>query len=242
MKISFTTLGGYLLSIEVPRDATLADLMRVVSETKGYCPGSFSLFMGEDSLQVHPETTSLSEIGIGEGVSISIVQKRICFLTASGDRTAKIWDRMSGGCKLTLSGHSDIVTSAVFSVDESLILTASMDKTAKIWDRMSGECKLTLSGHSVNVTSAVFSAEDSLILTASGDTTAKIWDRMSGEVKLTLSGHYDGLSSAVFTADESLILTASADRTAKIWDRVSGECKQTLIGHSNYVFSAVCSP
>ena len=118
MKISFTTLGGDLPAIEVPSDATLADMMRVVSETQGYCPRSFSLLMGEDSLQVHPETTSLSEIGIGEGVTIIIVQKRIPkILTGSFDGTAKIWDRMSGECKQTLPRHSKSVMSAVFSAD-----------------------------------------------------------------------------------------------------------------------------
>ena len=36
-------------------------------------------------------------------------------LTASSDRTAKIWDFSIGECTKTLSGHSGVVHTAVFS-------------------------------------------------------------------------------------------------------------------------------
>ena len=45
-------------------------------------------------------------------------------LTASLDRTAKVWDSCTGECKLTLAGHDDPVFSAVFSADGSLVLPA----------------------------------------------------------------------------------------------------------------------
>ena len=54
-------------------------------------------------------------------------------LTASGDKTAKLWDAASG--KLIASfAHQDGVVDAAFSPDGARILTASWDKTAKLWD------------------------------------------------------------------------------------------------------------
>ena len=59
-------------------------------------------------------------------------------LTASKDKTAKLWDAASG--KLIASfDHQDVVYDAVFSPDGAQILTASADKTAKLWDAASGK-------------------------------------------------------------------------------------------------------
>ena len=59
-------------------------------------------------------------------------------LTASWDKTAKLWDAASG--KLLASfAHQDGVWHAAFSPDGARILTASADKTAKLWDAASGE-------------------------------------------------------------------------------------------------------
>jgi len=52
-------------------------------------------------------------------------------LTASADKTAKLWDTVSG--KLIASfPHQDRVSNVVFSPDGARILTAGWDKTAKL--------------------------------------------------------------------------------------------------------------
>ena len=78
-------------------------------------------------------------------------------LTASWDRTAKLWSADAGECLRTLVGHQGIVFSAVFSPDGGFVLTASVDRTAKLWSAESGECLRTLEGHSAGVWSAAFS-------------------------------------------------------------------------------------
>ena len=88
-------------------------------------------------------------------------------LTASVDKTAKIFDGSIGECKETLTGHDRSVISAVFSADGSSVLTASCDCIAKILDSYIGECKQILFGRRDRVGSAVFSADGSLVLTVS---------------------------------------------------------------------------
>ncbi len=97
-------------------------------------------------------------------------------VTASWDRTAKVWDAKSGAEVLTLSGHTNNVESASFSADGTRIVTASADNTAKVWDAKSGAEVLTLKGHTNNVTSASFSSDGTRIVTTSWDRTAKVWD------------------------------------------------------------------
>lgn len=116
-------------------------------------------------------------------------------VTASKDRTAKVWlapsnrnqgDNTPENLLLgTLEGHKNIVLGAQFSPDNKYIVTASYDKTAKVWRAPSNSDEGentpenlllgTLDGHKDSVNSAQFSPDSSRIVTASNDKTAKIW-------------------------------------------------------------------
>ena len=54
-------------------------------------------------------------------------------VTASSDKTARIWDAATDK-EIAVLRHDDRVNSAAFSADGSRIVTASDDKTARIWD------------------------------------------------------------------------------------------------------------
>ena len=77
-------------------------------------------------------------------------------LSASHDKTLKIWDAASGNLRRTLEGHRDWVTSGVYSPDGHRILSASNDGTLMVWDATSGSLCFTLIGHSDVVTSGVY--------------------------------------------------------------------------------------
>ena len=141
-------------------------------------------------------------------------------LTASRDKTAKLWDAASG--KLLASfDHQSRVLQGVFSPDGTRILTASADMTAKLWDATSGKL-LTSFDHQDWVSRAAFSPDGSRILTASADKTAKFWDATSGKPMASFD-HEDEVDDAVFSPDGARILTASKDKTAKLWDGASGK-------------------
>ena len=64
-------------------------------------------------------------------------------LTASDDRTAKVWDAATGRVLLTLQGHNGAVTGCAWSPDGCSLLTASQDFTARVSYTGLGE-RLTL--------------------------------------------------------------------------------------------------
>ena len=97
-------------------------------------------------------------------------------VTASRDKTARVWDAATGKAIAVLGGHERRVNSAAFSPDGSRIVTASLDETARVWDAATGKAIAVLGGHGKPVTSAAFSPDGSRIVTASHDKTARVWD------------------------------------------------------------------
>jgi hypothetical protein len=163
-------------------------------------------------------------------------------VTASWDKTARIWDAATGKEITVLRGHEGLLYSAAFSPDGTRIVTASWDKTARIWDAATGKEITVLRGHKDYVTSAAYSPDGSRIVTASLDKTTRIWDAATGKEIIALRRHEDVVYSATFSPDGSRIVTASYDKTARIWDAATGKELMVLRGHENTVRSAAYSP
>ncbi len=162
-------------------------------------------------------------------------------VTASWDKTAKIWDAASGKLLHSLEGHTDLISSALYSPDGKLILTSSNDYTAKTWDAASGKLLHSLEGHTGLINSVLYSPDGKHIITASNDYTAKIWDAASGKLLKNLE-HFDRVNSVQYSPDGKYIVTASWDATAKIWDAVSGDLLHILEGDAFPVNSVQYSP
>jgi len=93
-------------------------------------------------------------------------------VTASWDRTARLWDVDTQRQVGVLTGHSDAVKSAAFSSDGRRVVTTSDDKTARIWDADSYQQIAVLPEHQGQVRSGAFSPDGGRIVTSSNST---IW-------------------------------------------------------------------
>ena len=162
--------------------------------------------------------------------------------TASGDRTARLWNPATGECRRTLTDHTGAVNGVAFSPDGRLLATASDDRTARLWDPATGECRRTLTGHTDEVRGVAFSPDGRLLATASDDATARLWDPATGEHRRTLTGHTIWVYGVAFSPDGRLLATASGDRTARLWDPATGEHRRTLTGHTSSVWGVAFSP
>jgi WD40 repeat protein len=159
-------------------------------------------------------------------------------LTASWDKTAKLWEVSSGKLLLSLV-HQGAVNAAKFSPDGTRILTASADKTAKLWDAASGKLMVSFS-HQDGVTDAAFSPDGAQVLTASLDKTSKLWDANSGRLIVSFT-HQGGVNCVAFSPDGKRIITTSGDRTAKVWDVESGNVVASFV-HQGIVYHGEFSP
>jgi WD40 repeat protein/serine/threonine protein kinase/TPR repeat protein len=163
-------------------------------------------------------------------------------VTASFDRTARIWDARTGIQLAVLSGHDDRVYYAAYSPDGTRIVTASADKTARIWDAQSGVQLTVLSGHGDFVYCATYSPDGTRILTTSQDKTIRVWDAHTGAQLAVVPHPGDVAYSAHYSPDGTRIVTGSADGTARVWDTRTLAPLAVLSGHLNRVYSAAYSP
>jgi eukaryotic-like serine/threonine-protein kinase len=163
-------------------------------------------------------------------------------VTASWDKTARIWDASTGLEMIKLIGHSKRLIGAAFSPDGQRVVTSSFDQTARIWNAVTGRQLQSLEGHARQVMSAAFSHDGQRVVTASTDGTARIWDATTGHQIMSLSGQVGRLVSATFSPDDRQVVTASDDKTARIWNAVTGRQILVLSGHTDRVWSAKFSP
>lgn len=184
--------------------------------------------------------------------------KRI--VTASGDKTARVWDAASGELLKTLAGHTERVSSAVYSAEGTQILTASADKTARIWDARTGKTVLTIEGGEEAVDSADFSPDGTRVITvSSGKAVARLWDAVTGKPIVTLrappakqpenpaqplpEGRVMILSSnaveaAGFFPDNTRVFMASQDGTVSIWDAATGAMISSFNDEAAFIHTA----
>ena len=98
-------------------------------------------------------------------------------VTASEDKTARIWDAATGKEIAVLRGHDDGVNSAAFSPDGSRIVTASADKHRPHLGRGDRRRRsLVLRGHEDAVSVRRLQPRRVAHRHGVGDKTARIWD------------------------------------------------------------------
>ena len=54
-------------------------------------------------------------------------------MTASADKTARLWDPETGECRQILEGHTDEIFSCAFNYEGNTIITGSKDNTCRVW-------------------------------------------------------------------------------------------------------------
>ncbi len=157
--------------------------------------------------------------------------KRI--VTASEDKTARVWEAETGRQVAELKGHGAIVSSAKYSPDGKRIVTASEDKTARVWEAETGRQVAGLKGHRDIVLSAKYSPDGKRIVTASEDKTARVWEAETGRQVAELKGHRGRVGSAKYsrTASASSPRARTRRPVCRGGDGASGRGAEGAWGH-----------
>src|SRR6266496_1410179 len=163
-------------------------------------------------------------------------------VSASNDRTLKVWDVQRGTERFTLKGHTDEVRDCAISPDGTWVVSASDDDTLKVWDVHTGVERFTLKGHTDEVRGCAVSPDGRWIASASSDKTLKVWNAHAGVERFTLKGHSDWVRGCAVSPDGTWIISASNDKTLKAWNANTGVERFTLQGHTRGLYSCAISP
>jgi dipeptidyl aminopeptidase/acylaminoacyl peptidase len=133
-----------------------------------------------------------------QGVVWSPAGRRLA--SASGDRTARIWDTAGGTEHSVLRGHDDRVRGVAWSPDGRRLASGSSDRTVRIWDVESGTEIIVVGAHAKGVESVSWCPHGRRVASASQDGTSRVWDATISVADLVAVAHRR--VSRKLTADE----------------------------------------
>ncbi|CAH3020215.1 unnamed protein product [Porites evermanni] len=97
-------------------------------------------------------------------------------VSASRDKSIRMWDVSTGVCLMTLVGHDNWVRGVMFHPRGKYLVSCSDDKTLRIWDYKNKRCAKTLTAHEHFATTLDFHKSAPFVLTGSVDMTIKVWE------------------------------------------------------------------
>ncbi|HEX5751249.1 MAG TPA: SIR2 family protein [Archangium sp.] len=163
-------------------------------------------------------------------------------VSASDDKTLKVWDVETGQELATLRGHEGWVMGCVVTPDGRRVVSASEDKTLKVWDVETGQELVTSRGHEAAVNGCVVMPDGRHMVSASDDESLKVWEVDTGKELATLRGHVGGVMGCAVMPDGRRVVSASYDKTLKVWDWVTGKELLSLEGHTGGVRGCAVLP
>ena len=189
-------------------------------------------------------------------------------VSASDDKTIRVWDSASGKTVRAIRGesapgHAGKVFAMALSPDGKLLAEGGYMApfngenhievgTIRLYEFASGKLVALLMGHTAVVNGLAFSPDGSKLISGQGgqNAFAIIWDTglragsFVAEPKLLhrLEGHKDDIYAVGFSPDGSRAVTGSYDHDLRLWRVTDGKQIAHMTGHGDKVQSLAVAP
>src|SRR2546430_12061965 len=135
------------------------------------------------------------EIEISNIIVLKVISSDGAYaLSASWDKTLRLWELSTGVTTRRFVGHTNDVLSVSFSADNRQIVSGSRDRSIKLWNTL-GDCKYTITdkGHTEWVSCVRFSPNpQNPVIVSCG------WDKL---VKVCLNFYYTRMNAGLLSKD-----------------------------------------
>jgi WD40 repeat protein/DNA-binding SARP family transcriptional activator len=131
-------------------------------------------------------------------------------MSASEDKTIRIWSTSDGSLERVLRGHDKAIINAAFSRDGQRVASTDTDGAVRIWSA-SGRQLAVLYGHEGQANSAEFDRSGDRLVTTGNDGAVRVWSTAAGE-PLAIVRRHDGVAlNARFSADGERVVSEGAE-------------------------------
>lgn len=157
------------------------------------------------------------------------------------DQDNQPWQRIK-----TFSGHTDAVTSVVFSRDGRFLVSGSCDRTLRLW-QLSSERSISLTTqHQDAIQSIAISPNGQLVASGSKDKIVELWDLSTRQIVAKFggdaTGHQDAVQAVAFSRDGCWLISGGLDQTIKVWDVQAKTLHQTIKGYEGPIYDIAVHP
>ena len=139
-------------------------------------------------------------------------------LSASMDKTCKIWDVAKGRQLMTYAGHQQAVKDAAFSPDGSLFASVSFDKQIKVWDVERGTVVMEVSKASAVPKCVTWHPDQSCLLVGQSDNHVVQYELSTGDVVQEYDRHLGEVNAVFFLDGGKRFVSSSDDKSLRIWE------------------------
>ncbi len=177
--------------------------------------------------------------------TIAIGKDGRTFAFDPGDRSVRVWDRLSGETRTVLPDHGDPINDIWLDDDGTAITTCSGFGLVRRWDVATGRL-----GQSFQVPAGanpvVLSPDGRIVAARDGEglPTARLWDFESGRELAVLGGGAGSIHGLHFNprGDRIAVIQRFPDNAIHLWDVVTHQRLATFKGHENQVIHVQFSP
>lgn len=185
----------------------------------------------------------------------SLATKNNIIVSASDDRTVKLWHLETGKEIFSFFESSEVNS---VSINDQIIVAVNQKRNITSWNLENKSLNniffrtsydsiaIGLDNHDCHeglIYSLVLSNDGKTLFSSGADKTIRVWNTATGQLKSTLKGHTDSVLALAITPSDRFLISGGADKTIRIWNLTAPFSQpQIIASHDNWVTTLAVTP